>query len=97
MCFGGGAPKYKKPDFGELPSLYVDPNTKSTVKPVRREASSAPSGEGEGITTRSGSRRVSGPAIGGRARSAPAMRGRGSSLLSRSRESVREAFGVGRG
>ena len=37
MCFGGGAPKYKKPDFGPLPSLYVDPNTKSTVKPVRRE------------------------------------------------------------
>jgi len=23
MCFGSGAPKYKKPDFGELPSLSV--------------------------------------------------------------------------
>jgi len=99
MCFGSGAPKYKKPDFGPLPSLYVDPNTKSTVKPVGREeeASSSSSGGGEVIATRSGATRTSGPAIGGRARSAPPTRGRGSSLFSRSRESVREAFGVGRG
>ena len=24
MCFGSGAPKYEKPDFGELPSLKQD-------------------------------------------------------------------------
>jgi len=24
MCFGGGAPEYKKPDFGPLPSLRAD-------------------------------------------------------------------------
>mgnify|MGYP001034294398 CR=1 FL=1 len=24
MCFGSGAPQYKKPDFGDLPSTSVD-------------------------------------------------------------------------
>lgn len=24
MCFGSGAPAYKKPEFGDLPSLRVD-------------------------------------------------------------------------
>ena len=28
MCFGSGAPAYKKPEFGALPSLRVDTSNK---------------------------------------------------------------------
>lgn len=37
MCFGSGAPKYKKPDFGALPSTRVDTSGKGKKAPTLKD------------------------------------------------------------